>query len=220
MCCDKQWDSFQSAAEVAVTSSRTHYEDQVSMLSKCHSVAGEFIKISLLPSEKSFSLEVKCWALRYFFTSLTSGCTVQISGHLFLQSLLHWLNKIRFIEVVQPSHLVLSDPSAHHITQYVWVPAGHLDGTLTYLYPLVLHQFVEISMNVFTQSRLTDVLFRHFDYFSLIWPPTLYNTTQNIWSWFDLSVLKNTFALDDINSPNNESLELQRPQISCEFIHF
>lgn len=159
-------------------------------------------------------------ALLFHILKVTSGCTVQISGHLFLQSLLQWLNKIRFIEVVQPSHLVLSDPSAHHITQYVWVPAGHLDGTLTHLYPLVLHQFIEISMNVFTQSRLTDVLFRHFDYFSLIWPPTLYNTTQNIWSWFDLSVLKNTFALDDINSPNNESLELQRPQISCEFIHF
>lgn len=61
--------------EVAVTSSRTHYEDQVSMLSKCHSVAGEFIKISLfhqMPQKSIFQTGVKCYvhAILYFFTSL------------------------------------------------------------------------------------------------------------------------------------------------------
>lgn len=49
ICCDKRYDTdifCRRSAEVAVTSSRTHYEDQVSMLSKCHGVARELIKIS------------------------------------------------------------------------------------------------------------------------------------------------------------------------------
>lgn len=61
--------------EVAVTSSWTHYEDQVSMLSKCHGVAGEFIKIRLfhqMPQKSIFQTRVKYYvqAILYFFTSL------------------------------------------------------------------------------------------------------------------------------------------------------
>lgn len=60
--------------EVAVTSSWTHYEDQVSMLSKCHSLAGEFLKISLfhqLPPKSIFKTGVKCYVhtILYILTS-------------------------------------------------------------------------------------------------------------------------------------------------------
>lgn len=60
--------------EVGVTSSWTHYEDQASMLSKCHSVAGEFIKISLsrqMPQKSIFQTGVKRYvhAILHFLTS-------------------------------------------------------------------------------------------------------------------------------------------------------
>lgn len=84
MCCDKQYNTVFSAPSLrrgrhtsagAVTSSWTHYEDQVSMLSKCHRVAGEFIEISPFhqtPLKSIFPAGVKCYvrAILYFPASL------------------------------------------------------------------------------------------------------------------------------------------------------
>lgn len=62
--------------EVAVTSSRTHYEDQESMLSKCHHVAGEFIEIRLFhqaPQKSVFQTGVKSYVCAILFSSRLRG---------------------------------------------------------------------------------------------------------------------------------------------------
>lgn len=61
--------------EVDMTSSWAHYEDQVPLLCKWHSVAGEIIKISLLhqlPQKSIFQTRVKCYVHLILYPLSTS----------------------------------------------------------------------------------------------------------------------------------------------------